>query len=145
MPARDIPGSKADRIARLVAEVEKRQLDISADCLDYVESALPAVDRALTRILAENLVRGSVFCEWGSGLGGVSAVAALNGFSPHGIEIETTLVAAARVLAEELELAMRFAEGTFLLPGDEDLASSTAHTRLRFDGRAWRQLELSPT
>ncbi len=110
----------------------------------YVGSELLAVDRVLSRIQSEGLARGPLFCEWGSGLGGVCGVAALNGFSPLGIEIQGELVDSARSLAEDLGLSMTFAQGTFLRPGDEDLAAGTTHTRLTFDERAWDELDLAP-
>jgi len=111
-------------LARLVDEVAARLSALPRRDDDfYVGSELSAVDRALSVISAEGLARGPVFCEWGSGLGGVCGVAALNGFTPVGIEIRSDLIASARSLAEALALPMVFAEGTFLLPGDEDLAA----------------------
>ena len=69
----------------------------------------------------------------------------MNGFRPYGIEIQQKLVASARSLASDLNYAIAFAEGTFLLPGDEDLASGAdSHTRLDFNARAWDEMELKP-
>jgi len=126
--------------------VGQRQLALTDDAhRAYLGSELPAVSRALSRIQHEGLARGPVFCEWGSGLGAVCGVAALNGFRPYGIEIQRELVAAARSLASDLHYAMVFAEGTFLLPGDEDLAAGAdSHTRLDFNTRAWDEMELTP-
>ena len=72
-------------------------------------------------------------------------MAAINGFKPYGIEIQPELVASARSLARDLNYAMVFAEGTFLLPGDEELAAGAHfHTRLDFNTRAWDEMELAP-
>ena len=145
MPANDT--NMADRaLALLVEEVRKRtSLLTGADRDAFVGSELLTVDRALSRIQAEGLARGPVFCEWGSGLGGACGVAALNGFTPLGIEIHREFVDSARELAKNLNLDMVFAEGTFLFPGDEDLVSpSTVHTEQTFDSRAWDELDLSP-
>ncbi len=133
-------------LALLVEEVGKRSaLLTSREHGAFVGSELPIVDRALSRILAEGLARGSVFCEWGSGLGGACGVAALHGFTAFGIEIQRELVDSARVLAESLSLPLVFAEGTFLLPGDEDLVgAATDHTELTFDSRAWDEMDLTP-
>ena len=133
-------------LALLVEEVGKRSaLLTSGEHGAFVGSELPAVDRALSRILAEGLARGPVFCEWGSGLGGACGVAALQGFRALGIEIQRELVESARVLAENLSLPMVFAEGSFLLPGDEDLVSTaTDHTELTFDSQAWDEMNLAP-
>jgi hypothetical protein len=135
-----------DSLANLVDAVNQRLLVLTdGEHPAYVGSELPAVDRALSRIQNEGLARGPVFCEWGSGLGGVCGVAAINGFTPYGIEIQRELVASARLLASDLNYAMVFAEGTFLLPGDEELAAGAdSHTRLEFNARAWDELELTP-
>ena len=145
MPTAETPVSD-DSLANLVEEVSQRLLMLTdGEHRAYVGSELPAVDRALSRIQNEGLARGPVFCEWGSGLGGVCGVAAINGFRPYGIEIQRELVASARSLASDLNYAMVFAEGTFLLPGDEDLAAGAhSHTRLDFNARAWDEMELTP-
>jgi hypothetical protein len=145
MPANDT--NMADpALALLIEEVGKRTaLLTDSERGDFVGSELLTIDRALSRIQAEGLARGPVFCEWGSGLGGACGVAALNGFTPLGIEIQRELVDSARELAKNLNLAMVFAEGTFLFPGDEDLVSpETIHTDQTFDSRAWDELDLAP-
>jgi hypothetical protein len=144
MPVDDVQAS-GEALARLVEAVRERVLALPGDDRgDYVGSALSAVNRVLDRIQAEGLASGPLFCEWGSGVGGVCAVAALNGFTPLGIEIQCELVEAARSMAKELEFPMVFAEGTFLLPGDEDLAAVTSHMRLSFDCHAWDALGVGP-
>ena len=144
MPLDDMQAS-GDALAQLVEEVRERVLALPGDDRGgYVGSELPAVNRVLARIRAEGLAQGPLFCEWGSGLGGVCGVAALNGFSPLGIEIQGELVDSARSIAKDLDLPMVFAEGTFLLPGDEDLAVATGHMRLIFDSHAWEELGLVP-
>ncbi len=137
---------RALALALLIEEVGKRtSLLTDSERGDFVGSELAAVDRVLSHIQAKCLARGPVFCEWGSGLGGVCGVAAINGFTPLGIEIQRDFVESARALAENLNLAMVFAEGTFLLPGDEDLTDAlTLHTELSFDSRAWDELDLAP-
>jgi hypothetical protein len=135
---------QSEALVGLVREVHERLLALHGDDRGgYVGSELPAVNRVLARIRSEGLAAGSQFCEWGSGLGGVSGVAALNGFASVGIEIQRDLVDSARSLAKKLDLAMVFAQGTFLLPGDEDLIAETTHTRPIFDRRAWDELDLT--
>jgi hypothetical protein len=135
-----------DAVAHLVDEVGSRLTALLGDDHGvYVGSELAAVHRALARIRAEGLARGPVFCEWGSGTGGVCGIAAMNGFVPYGIEIRGDLVESARALANDLGFHTVFAQGTFLLPGDEDLARTAhAHTRLTFGGGAWSALGIGP-
>lgn len=133
-------------LAALGAQMQLRLLALPGDDRgSYVGTELAVADRVLSRIRADDLAAGPLFCEWGSGLGGVSAVAALNGFSSHGIEIQRELVVSARAMAADMDLPMRFAQGTFLLPGDEDLAAGMDHTDLTFGVHAWDELGLSPT
>jgi hypothetical protein len=133
-------------IALLVAAVASSEAALSKNQRgNFIGSELSAVHRALSRLDDDALARGRIFCEWGSGLGGVCGVAAIHGFEPSGIEASGALVESARGLAIDRDLAMNFAQGTFLLPGDEDLAT-TAHreTRLEFDAGAWEEIDLVP-
>jgi hypothetical protein len=113
-----------------------------------VDSDLDVVQRGLAAIRERGFVRGRTFCEWGSGLGGVCAIAALSGFRSHGIEIRPGLVEAARAVAKEIEkdidLPIQFAEGSFLRPGDEDLVAEAPNVERVFDNRAWEALDLAP-
>jgi len=145
MIATDTSSSGA-QLDRLVAEVGRRQLALTGDARGaFVGSELSAVDRVLARIRSEGLASGLVFCEWGSGLGGVCGVAALNGFTPLGIEIHKELVDSARSLADDLDLPMIFARGTFLREGDEDLVHrADEHTNLDCDDDAWDEMDLLP-
>ena len=134
-----------EAIAQLEEEVRRRVLALSSgDRGAYVGSGLGAVNRALVRIRAEGLAPGPLFCEWGSGVGGVCGVAALNGFTPVGIEIQSELIDAARSMAKDLALPTVFAEGTFLLPGDEALTADTTHTHCTFEYDAWDALGVAP-
>lgn len=134
-----------DAIAKLVDVVDQQLQRLPGnDRGGYVGSDLPAVSRALAHIQSEGLAGGSVFCDWGSGLGQVCAVAALHGFTAVGIEIQSELVDAARVLAAKLGLALTFAEGTYLQPGDDVFATAGGHSELAFNSDAWDELGLSP-
>lgn len=140
--ALDVP----DALESLIAAVDDREAALAgADRNEFVGSELPVVHRVLARLCADDLTSGPTFCEWGSGLGGVCGVAALNGFNARGIETRIGLVESARLLAIDRALPMLFAQGTFLLPGDEDLAAgANAHTQLDFDAQAWNEIELAP-
>lgn len=73
------------------------------------------------------------FCEWGSGIGSVSCLAALRGWKVTGIEIEPRLVAVARKFAADHGVTVRFVEGSYrpdaLYGGGRAETSVTDHDR----------------
>src|SRR6516162_2233266 len=64
---------------------------------------------------------GTLFCEWGSGFGVVTCLAALLEFDAYGIEVDSTLVRASRRLAADFDLPVQFAHGSFIPVGDRIL------------------------
>src|SRR5262245_50345847 len=74
---------------------------------------------ALQALAESALAPGGRFCEWGSGFGVVTCLAAMIGFDACGIEIEPELVDAARRLAEDFELSAEFVCGSFIPRGGE--------------------------
>jgi hypothetical protein len=74
----------------------------------FVPSDYPQVYRSLSSIATDRTAAGDSFCEWGSGFGVVTCLAAFAGFRPIGIEIEPFLVDAARQLAADFGLDVQF-------------------------------------
>ena len=72
---------------------------------------------ALRQLEATEGAAGKVFCEWGSGFGVITLLAATLGFRAFGIEVQEELVEEAQGLAEWAELSVEFAAGTFV-PAD---------------------------
>jgi hypothetical protein len=64
---------------------------------------------------------GTLFCEWGSGFGVVTCLAALLEFDAFGIEVDSNLVRASRRLAADFDLPVEFAQGSFIPAGDRKL------------------------
>jgi hypothetical protein len=110
----------------------------------FVSSELRVVHAALQSVLDQDLARGPVFCEWGSGLGAVCALAAALSYEAYGIEIQAELVQGARDLVEAVGQEAHFALGSFLLPGDESLVVDCGHTSPETSLEAHRELDLSP-
>ncbi|HUU83975.1 MAG TPA: hypothetical protein VM243_10780 [Phycisphaerae bacterium] len=103
------------------------------------------VNTALERIAEENLARGPLFCEWGSGFGVVAMLASMHGFDACGIEVQSELVLAAEELADFFGCDVRFAQGSFLASCDEDLIQSAERSWWRTtEGRAYEDLGLEP-
>lgn len=139
------PPRPADELlSTLAREVPLRLASVpAAERPGFVESDLASVGLALSRILERGLAEGPVFCEWGSGLGGVCAVAASLGYEAHGIEIEPGLVKASRELLDDLGLDVTIAEGSFLRADDAALVGCE-QTRDVTGEDAYLELGLTP-
>jgi len=75
--------------------------------------------RVLQAVAEADLTPGSRFCEWGSGFGVVTGLAAMLDFEATGIEIEADLVEAARELIDDFGLPVEFTHGSFIPRGAE--------------------------
>jgi hypothetical protein len=85
----------------------------------FVPSDFEGAYRLLRSLAESPLARGSRFCEWGSGFGVVTCLAAMVGFDACGIEIDGELVTHARQLADDFELDVEFVRGSFVPQGGE--------------------------
>ena len=75
----------------------------------------------LQQLAAQAEAAGTLFCEWGSGFGVVTCLAALLEFDAYGIEVDSTLVRASRRLAADFDVPVEFAQGSFIPAGDRIL------------------------
>ena len=82
----------------------------------FVPSDFARIYKALAALSSLDLA-GNHFCEWGSGFGVVSCLAAMLGFDACGIEIEDALVEASQQLADDFELPVEFLRGSFIPHG----------------------------
>jgi hypothetical protein len=103
---------------------------IEAHVPGFVPSDYDHVYRVLRAVEEAELAPGRLFCEWGSGFGVVTGIAAMLGFDAFGIEVEGELVEEARRLADDFELPVEFVHGSFIPPGDEVLVED-------LDGFSW--------
>lgn len=104
------------RVSRFVEKNPKRETG-------FVPSNFVAVYRTLQTLRAAGLSPSNSFCEWGSGFGVVSCLATMLGYDAIGIEIESVLVDASRTLADDFELSVEFAHGSFVPSGAETHAA----------------------
>lgn len=88
---------------------------------NFVASDYRTVNTVLTWIVEHQLSAGHMFCEWGSGFGIVTMMAALHDFTSFGIEVESELVDRARTLAGDLDIPVEFSQGSFIPPGGHRL------------------------
>ena len=132
--------------ARLIREAEKRIDRFQSECRvpAFVPCDYAAAFQVLHALSDGVLIRGRRFCEWGSGFGVVVGLAALLEFDAWGIEIEESLVAEARELAEDFELPAEFVQGSFVPRGAEDrVHASGSYSWLTTEGdSAYDDLDL---
>jgi hypothetical protein len=83
----------------------------------FVSSDFGLAYAALCQLEASELACGDRFCEWGSGLGVVTCLAALAGFNAWGFETQVRLVRRARQLAADFDLPAEFTCGSFIPAG----------------------------
>ncbi len=113
--------------AKALLEEADRRIDAFTQRQDrrlihnFVASDFRAVDACLQWIVEQHLLAGRTFCEWGSGFGVVTMLAALRGFDACGIEVEPELVEQACQLAEDMEIPVQFAEGSVIPAGGDKL------------------------
>jgi hypothetical protein len=72
----------------------------------------------LQHLAAPAAAAGTLFCEWGSGFGVVTCLAALPEFDAYGIEVDSALPRESRRLAADFKPPVEFAHGSFIPAGD---------------------------
>ena len=87
----------------------------------FVPSNFGGAYGILQHLAAQAAAAGTLFCEWGSGFGVVTCLAAFLEFDAYGIEVDSNLVRASRRLAADFDLPVEFAQGSFIPAGDRIL------------------------
>jgi hypothetical protein len=108
-------------VREFLHEADRRisQFQCRGGPLSFVASNFEAAYRLLRGLSESTLLRGNRFCEWGSGFGVVASLASMLDFESSGIEIQGDLVDEARKLAEDFDLDVAFAHGSFVPRGAE--------------------------
>jgi hypothetical protein len=118
-----LPGNVTDFIRDAQQRIDEfTELSRSEPIPAFVPSDFAAAYVSLEAIDRLGLATGRLFCEWGSGFGVVTGLAALTEFDACGIEIEPLLVEQARRLTEDFDLPCEFACGSFIPDDAEEIA-----------------------
>lgn len=149
--------SISHEVARLIDACSRGWERFFADHDDHqAPGFVPSVPEIVFSVLAAvtqlNLPPNRVFCEWGSGFGTATCMAALLGYEAYGIEIEEELVRLSRALARRLRISVEiictsmFPEGygsslgvgraTWMTPTSRRHLGDTGRRTLRYDGMA---------
>jgi hypothetical protein len=112
----------------------------------FVPSDHESVYHALRALTSGDLISGDQFCEWGSGFGVVTCLAAMLGLDARGIEIEAQLTDAAQELADDFGLDAEFVQGSFIpCEGGAEVAAAGNFAWLTTgESSAYQQLGLGP-
>src|SRR5690349_8161945 len=118
-----VPGSVGPIPTEIRAFLREADGRIRRHCRRYHNAAFVPSDFCgaydiLQHIATQAEADGKLFCEWGSGFGVVTCLAALLEFDAYGIEVDSTLVRASRRLAADFDLPVEFAHGSFIPAGD---------------------------
>src|SRR5215510_15579898 len=102
----------SDHVARLIATCSRGWEQFFADHDDHqAPRFVPSVPERVWAVLAEVTTRQlpptRVFCEWGSGFGTATCLAALLGYEAYGLEIDEELVRLARAIARRLGIPVK--------------------------------------
>lgn len=96
---------------RLIAEGLERVKGI--DWFDFVASDYQVVYTVLAAL------RRGRFCEWGSGMGVVTGLAAMLGYNAYGVELHEPLVERSKALLRDFKLPCRVELGDYLEREDQ--------------------------
>ncbi len=111
-------------VARLVRESDRQWERFFANegtrrLPRFVPSEAELVFAALDYVTRHNLPPGRVFCEWGSGFGTGTCLAALLGYEAYGIEIQPELVEISREMARDLDIPVEILCTSYIPEGFE--------------------------
>jgi hypothetical protein len=117
-PEARVPNS----VARLIATCSRGWERFFADHDDqqaprFVPSVPERVWAVLEEVTRRQLPPTRVFCEWGSGFGTTTCLAALLGYEAYGLEIDAELVQLSRALARRLRIPVTMLCTSFLPAG----------------------------
>ncbi len=124
LPLSLVPAAVPAEIRSFLREADRRIERFQRDSRvpGFVPSDFERAYGVLHALTTADLAPHNLFCEWGSGFGVVTCLAALLGFDACGIEIEGELVDAARQLADDFGLPVEFVRGSFIPRGGEAAA-----------------------
>ena len=119
------PTGISEEVASFLVEAEKRCDEFFDAGLNhryprYLPSNPENVFAALRHLKDSGHLRGDLFCEWGSGFGIATCLAALLGFEAYGIEIEAELAERSAQLARDLGILVEILCISYLPEGYEE-------------------------
>jgi hypothetical protein len=141
------PISLPSEVRRFLREAERRIERFQLECHTpgFVPCDFDCAYATLHALSETDATPGKLFCEWGSGIGVVSCLAAMLDFDAIGIEIDRDLVNEAQQLASDFALPVEFVHGSFIPEGSRVQLDEGGFAWLATDGQdAYAQMDLGP-
>ncbi|MGE0431626.1 MAG: hypothetical protein AB7K09_13965 [Planctomycetota bacterium] len=156
MPLVDVPLPEPSEaalpaaIARLLADADRRiarfhQTHRNSPVAGYVNSDFTMSWRVIDAVVRSGLAPGPAFCEWGSGFGVVTVIAATLGLDAVGIEINADLVEESEELAAAHDAECDFVCGNFVPTDGQEMADGQDGFDASGGQDAWTELEMDPS
>src|SRR6516162_7326793 len=117
----EVGGELPRGVRAFLADADRRieQFMQTARLPAFVPGDYVGAYRVLKAIAESDVARGNRFCEWGSGFGVVTSLAAGLDYEAYGIEVQGELVDCARQLADAFDLQAEFVDGSFVPRGGD--------------------------
>ncbi len=120
--------SAAEQLIDLANDaIESFMISTDFEVERFVTCDFHLFDQAITWMRESKILPGNLFCELGSGFGVATMLAARQGMKAIGIEIERCLVDPSVRLAEQLENAAQFYQGSYIPNGRPDATGMINH------------------
>lgn len=127
----EAPSEIVDFLRSVDALVEENKVNMNAKLGGFIPSDYLAIYRCLKAVYDSQLLCGNRFCEWGSGIGIVSSLAAMIGYESYGIEYDPKLCTVADGISDDFEVPVTIVHGSYIPAGVEDLVDDAFTT---YDG-----------
>ena len=137
------------RVARLLEDADHRiatfhQTHRDSPVAGFVNSDFATAWRVLDSVVRADVAPGVAFCEWGSGFGVITLLAASLGLDAIGIEINADLVDEADDLATANDIDATFVLGNFVPTDGQAWADATDSFDASGGHDAWMELGIEP-
>jgi hypothetical protein len=110
----------------------------------FVPSDAALVFAALDYVTRHALVAGRVFCEWGSGFGTATCLAALLGYEAYGLEIEPELAQLSSDMARELGIPVEILCTSYIPEGYESYSGVGGEDLVNVDMFSFPGADIDP-
>ena len=110
----------------------------------FVPSDAALVFAALDYVTRHELVSGRLFCEWGSGFGTATCLAALLGYEAYGIEIEPELAQLSSNMARDLGIPVEILCTSYIPDGYESYSGVGGEELVKFETFSFLSSDADP-